>query len=67
MRRANAFNHLRTTDLSSFLHVALFGAHFMRVFLERSKAPGWSPPPISIFEPLVKVAAEVRLPILLRG
>jgi hypothetical protein len=32
----------RTTDLSSFLHVALFRSHFMGVFLRRAKAPGCS-------------------------
>ena len=35
-----------TPDLSSDLHVALFRARFMRVFLRRSRAPGcsqWQP------------------------
>jgi hypothetical protein len=39
---ANLFNNLRTTDLSSGLHVALFRAHFIRGFPRRVKAPGCS-------------------------
>jgi hypothetical protein len=41
-RGANVFNNLRTTDLSSDHHVALFRGHFLRVFLRHPKAPGCS-------------------------
>jgi len=41
-RGASLFKNLRTPDLSSDLHVALFRAHFMRVFLRRPRAPGCS-------------------------
>ena len=40
--RASPFKNLRTLDLSSDLHVALFRAHFMRSFLRCPKAPGCS-------------------------
>ena len=45
-RGASLFKNLRTLDLSSDLHVALFRVHFMRVFLRRPRAPGCSHWPI---------------------